>query len=60
MLRDDPSLKAMFEQRLRDDPKFAADPAARLDFFARRPSSWHRHFNRYPVLRIDRAPDLPE
>ncbi|MEO6064805.1 MAG: M14 family metallopeptidase, partial [Lysobacterales bacterium] len=28
MLRDDPGLKAVFEQRLRDDPKFAADPAA--------------------------------
>ncbi|MBC7991330.1 MAG: M14 family metallopeptidase [Luteimonas sp.] len=51
MLAKDRKLKAAFEQKLKDDPAFAKDPAARLDFFARRHSSWDERFNLYPVLR---------
>lgn len=56
MLGKDRKLRAEFEKRLRDDPAFAADPRARLDFFFRRHASWDERYNLYPVLRIDRAP----
>lgn len=56
MLARDPALKTRFEQRLRDDPAFAKDPSARLDFFARLHPSWDGTYNVYPVLRIDRVP----
>jgi hypothetical protein len=51
MLATDPALKAQFEQRLRDDPAFAASPDARLDFFHRRHPSWDERFELYPVYR---------
>jgi len=56
MLTKDPALKARFEQRLRDEPDFARDPAARLEFFARLHPSWDRSYNVYPVLRLNRSP----
>jgi hypothetical protein len=56
MLADDGKLKAAFELRLKTDAAFARDPQARLEFFARRHSSWDDRYNLYPVLRIDRAP----
>ncbi|GAB3750724.1 M14 family metallopeptidase [Lysobacter olei] len=55
MLKD-PGVKAEFEARLKADPSFAASPSARLEFFARRHSSWDGRFNLYPVLRVDQAP----
>ncbi len=51
MLAKDPQLKAQFEQRLEDDPEFAANPRARLDFFARRNSDWDTRYALYPVYR---------
>ncbi len=39
MLSRDPPLKSTFERRLKDDPAFAKDPQARLDFFYRRHAS---------------------
>lgn len=52
MLKQDPALRREFEQRL-EDPKFAGDPGARLDFFYRRHSSWDERYNLYPVFRVD-------
>lgn len=52
MLRD-PAVRAEFEKTLREDPKFAADPAARLAFFYRRHSAWDERFGLYPVFRVD-------
>lgn len=49
----DPAVKAAFEQRLQQDDAFAKSPAARLEFFASRHSSWDERFNLYPVLRTD-------
>ncbi len=56
MLARDPALRTEFEHRLRDDPAFAADPAARLQFFYLR-SPWYaaQQVGAYPVLRLDRA-----
>ena len=53
LLAKDPALKATFERRLKDDPAFAASPAARLDFFYRLHPAWDAGTNRYPVLRTD-------
>ena len=54
MLKSDPELAAHFARRLEQDPVFAKDPAARLDFFARRHSTWDERLNLYPVLRVDK------
>ena len=56
MRAHDPLLKTVFEQRLKDDPAFAKNPQARLEFFSRLHSSWDDRYNLYPVLRTDRAP----
>ncbi len=55
MMARDPKLKAEFEKRLKDDPAFAKDPDARLEFFYRRHPAWDSGYNRYPVLRTDIA-----
>ncbi|HEX6849874.1 MAG TPA: M14 family zinc carboxypeptidase [Candidatus Polarisedimenticolaceae bacterium] len=52
MLRDDPAVRAEFERRL-SDPKFAADPNARLEFFHRRHASWDDRKDVYPVVKVD-------
>ena len=53
MLARDPALKKAFEARLKDDPEFAKDPAARLNFFYQRHAAWDAGTRRYPVLRTD-------
>ncbi|HEX5755726.1 MAG TPA: peptidase M14, partial [Arenimonas sp.] len=58
MLAADPALQQAFEQRLRDDPAFAADPAQRLDFFYQRHSAWDQRYALYPILRSERRPQL--
>ena len=55
MLKQDPALQKQFAQRLGDDPEFARDPAARLEFFYRRHPSWDERLNLYPVYRVDAA-----
>jgi murein tripeptide amidase MpaA len=55
-LAADPALAAQFQQKLADDPAFARNPAARLEFFARRHASWDERLNLYPVMRTDAAP----
>ncbi|MGC1549711.1 MAG: M14 family metallopeptidase [Rhodanobacter sp.] len=56
MMAKDPALKAEFEKKLHDDPAFAADSNARLNFFFQR-SPWYKvqHVGAYPVLRLDAA-----
>jgi hypothetical protein len=56
MLDADPALRGEFERRLAADPAFAADPAARLDFFYRRHPAWDERYGLYPVLRLDQPP----
>jgi hypothetical protein len=55
-LKRDPALAAEFQRKLATEPEFAKDPAARLQFFARRHSSWDEQLNLYPVFRVDRTP----
>ena len=56
MMDKDPALKAQFEQKLKDDPAFAKDSNARLNFFYQR-SPWYtaQEVGAYPVLRLDSA-----
>ncbi|MCG2584782.1 M14 family metallopeptidase [Massilia sp. TS11] len=56
MLARDAALAAQFKQLLESDAAFAASPARRLEFFARRHSSWDERYRLYPVLRTDLAP----
>ncbi len=56
LLAQDPALERQFTQRLREDPAFAANPAARREFFLRRHASWDSHLNLYPVMRTQHSP----
>jgi hypothetical protein len=51
MLAKDEALRREFEARLREDPEFRADPAARLEFFYRRTPFWDARKDRYPIVR---------
>jgi hypothetical protein len=53
MLAADPALAADFKARLESDTAFAKSPRARLDFFARRHTTWDERHNLYPVYRTD-------
>jgi hypothetical protein len=53
MLKSDPAVRREFDKRLSEDAEFARNPAARLDFFYRRHSSWDDRYNLYPVYRTD-------
>ena len=57
MLAKDPALKAEFDKRLHEDADFAKSPGRRLDFFYRRHRAWDADTGRYPVVRLDRAPE---
>ena len=50
MLKD-PAIKAEFDAKLAADKAFAGSPQQRLEFFARKHSSWDDHYQAYPVLR---------
>jgi hypothetical protein len=53
VLAQHPQLQDEFSRKLEQDPAFAANPAARLEFFLRRHSTWDSHFNLYPIFRVD-------
>ncbi|HET9448421.1 MAG TPA: hypothetical protein VFO35_19280, partial [Steroidobacteraceae bacterium] len=53
MLKNDLALRQEFAKRLSEDAAFASSPAARLEFFYRRHSSWDERLNLYPVYRVD-------
>jgi hypothetical protein len=57
MLARDPGLATEFNRKLKEDPAFERDPAARREFFHRRHASWDERHNLYPIYRIDRKLD---
>lgn len=59
MLEADVDLKREFEQRLADDPNFAASPEARLEFFYRRSRFEDPRLGLYPVGRLDSLDGVP-
>ncbi len=60
MMEKDSKLKAEFERKIENDPQFAANPTARLEFFYDR-SPWYaaNHVGDYPVGRLTRLDTLP-
>jgi murein tripeptide amidase MpaA len=52
MLAKDANLRREFEQKVATDPKFAANPTARLNFFYERSPYWDKQVNLYPVGRV--------
>jgi hypothetical protein len=53
MLAKTPGLQEEFNRQLKEDPTFAANAHARLEFFLRRHTSWDSQLNLYPVFRVD-------
>lgn len=53
MLEADPALRAEFEEQLRSDAEFAANPRARLNFFYKRTRFYDQRHNVYPVGRLN-------
>ena len=53
MLEKHPQFREEFTTRLGQDPAFAANPSARLNFFLSRHSSHDDRYNLYPVFRVD-------
>ncbi|MCW3053404.1 MAG: hypothetical protein JWN14_2574, partial [Chthonomonadales bacterium] len=51
MLAENPTLKAEFEERLKD-PAFAASPRARLEFLNVRSPYADSHLNKYPIVLL--------
>lgn len=52
MLKNDPVLKADFEQKKKEDPDFAKDAFMQLYFIYKRSDNYERTHNRYPVTRL--------
>ena len=46
------NLKGEFDRKVAEDPAFAADARARLNFFYERSPYYDEHLNIYPVGRI--------
>ena len=59
MMAHDPKLKAEFEQRVENDPQFAASPRARLDFFYDRSPWLDPKLGLYPVGRLTKLDGVP-
>lgn len=55
LLAKDAAVRAEWE-RLLGDPAFAADRAARSEFFYRRHPAWDEAYRQYPVTRVDARP----
>jgi hypothetical protein len=60
MMEKDPKLKTEFERKVENDPRFAADPYARLAFFYDH-SPWYaaNHVGEYPVGRLTKLDGVP-
>ncbi len=59
MLAKDPKLKTEFERKVEADPRFAANPNARLAFFYDRSPWFDPRLGLYPVGRLTKLDGLP-
>ena len=59
MLEADPKLRKEFQEKLAADERFAASPAARLEFFYNKSPYWDQQMNLYPVGRVAQSLALP-
>ena len=55
MLAKDPALAVAFKKKITEDPEFAKDPQARLQYFYKLHSAWDEELNKYPVMRVREA-----
>ncbi len=53
MLKNNPALKYQLEEKKKQDPAFAKDGAAQLDFVYRHSGFMEQSVNRYPVYRLE-------
>lgn len=60
MMAKDPKIKEEFERKIESDPKFAANPYARLEFFYEH-SPWYdaNRVGQYPVGRLTKLDGVP-
>lgn len=58
MLEGNPTLRTELDAWIAADPKRAASPQARLDFFYRRHPSWDGQKDRLPIVRTDTVPAM--
>ena len=60
MMDKDPKLKEEFERKIQNDPQFAANPYARLEFFYDH-SPWYaaNRVGEYPVGRLTKLDGVP-
>ena len=59
LLKVNPELAQRLEARRAADPEFAKSGRAQLDFIYKNSPHYERTHNRYPVLRLEEAVDLP-
>ena len=59
MLAADLKLRKEFQEKLATDERFAASPAARLEFFYNKSPYWDQQMNLYPVGRLVQSLALP-
>ena len=59
MMARDPRLKTEFEQRVENDPKFAASPRVRLEFFYDHSAWMDPKLGLYPVGRLTKLDGVP-
>jgi hypothetical protein len=59
MLANDPKLKAEFEEKLRTDREFAANPYGRLNWFYQRSPWWDARMGLYPVGKVQKLEGIP-
>jgi len=58
MIRENPALKAEFDQKKSSDKAFASDPDAMLNWFYSKSPYWDNRFDLYPVGRIINRSEL--
>lgn len=59
ILKDDPALKAEFEQKKKEDDEFADSPRAQLNFIYLRSPHYENTHQRYPIFRWQGSEALP-
>ena len=59
LLEQDANLKRAFDTRRAEDPDFADDGRAQLQYIYEHSPHYERTHNRYPVLRLETPVDLP-
>jgi hypothetical protein len=59
MMEKDPKLKTEFEERIDNDPKFAASPRVRLEFFYDRSPWADPKLGLYPIGRLTKLDGVP-